>query len=219
MSWREHLRNFVRPEGGLSDLYEFGVFTGNSMVELCEIYLSCRTPVRNFYGLDSFEGLPEETEEPAWQDCWNKGDFNTQDYYGLSSVEESMEIIKGLLAKAPQIHNELILVPGFYDATLNDDAVKKYDMKPALYVDMDMDIYSSAICVLEFMFKNELIVPGTIIGYDDWGGSKGWETMASGESRAHRETQEKYNVEYEVLYQNGNSFPHVAKVYRAVSIG
>jgi len=35
-------------------------------------------------------------------------------------------------------------------------------------IDVDSDIYSSAVTVLDWMFKHEKVRPGTVIGYDDW---------------------------------------------------
>lgn len=41
-------------------------------------------------------------------------------------------------------------------------------MKPALLVDVDSDLYTSAYDNLDFVFGNNLVLPGTVIGYDDW---------------------------------------------------
>ena len=62
-------------------------------------------------------------------------------------------------------------------------------MKPALYVDIDADLYSSSLQALEWLFRMGLIVPGTVIGYDDWtfGGPQG-------EQRAHREVMKRHGV-------------------------
>ena len=46
--------------------------------------------------------------------------------------------------------------------------ILKY-LKPALFIDIDYDIYTSTIQVLEFIFKNKFYVNGkTIIRYDYW---------------------------------------------------
>ena len=41
-------------------------------------------------------------------------------------------------------------------------------MRPALYVDIDVDIYISSYQALDWLCKHKLIRRGTIIGYDDW---------------------------------------------------
>jgi hypothetical protein len=80
-------------------------------------------------------------------------------------------------------------------------------------VDIDVDLYSSTITVLDFMFRNNLIGKGTLLFYDDWGGSKGFETLSSGESRAHKEMLEKYNKIAREILSIGDSFPNVHKIF------
>ena len=53
--------------------------------------------------------------------------------------------------------------------------------KPAFWVDLDVDLYISTVQVLDFMFKNHLIVPTTLVSFDDWGATKEFE---GGESLA-----------------------------------
>ena len=76
--------------------------------------------------------------------------------------------------------------------------------QPALYVDFDLDIYSPTKFAKHIRMENNLIVPGTIIGYDDWGGTPGFEEMKDGESRAHREIIEEYGIGMQKLYQHWN---------------
>ena len=35
-------------------------------------------------------------------------------------------------------------------------------------MEIDCDLYVSSVQALDFMFRNRLIVSGTLIGYDDW---------------------------------------------------
>ena len=80
-------------------------------------------------------------------------------------------------------------------------------MLPALYVDIDCDLYSAAVTVLEFMFSSGLIVPGTVLGYDDWAsGGK------SGEQAAHAQAVEKYRVVTEPV-------PGCAACFEVISVG
>ena len=55
-------------------------------------------------------------------------------------------------------------------------------MLPALYLQIDCDLYVSAYQALDWMLANKLVVAGTIIGYDDW--TTGGE---GGEAQAHHE--------------------------------
>jgi hypothetical protein len=86
-------------------------------------------------------------------------------------------------------------------------------MKPAVFVDLDADIYSSTYTALDFMFRNGLIQRGTLLAYDDWGGTPGWQTYSDGESRAHNEICNKYKVQVQHMVQYGYSYPHVQKVF------
>lgn len=81
-------------------------------------------------------------------------------------------------------------MPGF-DKTLTPSLVAERDMAPALYVDIDCDLYSSSVTVLEWLFENKLIVPGTIIWYDDIAAGGGY---SGGEGLVHRQAVRKYEV-------------------------
>ena len=75
-------------------------------------------------------------------------------------------------------------------------------MRPALFVDIDCDLYSSAYQGLDWMFQNRLIAQGTIIGYDDWGIRGDF-----GEKRAHREIAAKYNATFRAVPKSLSSQP------------
>ena len=115
-------------------------------------------------------------------------------------------------------NTEVVMVPGYYEDSLNRELIDLVKLQPASYVDIDVDLYSSTITVLDFMFSNALIIPGTVIGYDDWGGARGFNWNLAGESRAHKEMCDKWGVKCKDLYQMGNAYPHVAKVFQVVEI-
>ena len=94
------------------------------------------------------------------------------------------------------ISDEVCLIEGFYDKVLTDDIVAKYDMCPAKIIEIDCDIYSSAYTALDFMARNGLIVPGSLLYADDWGGTlEKSKEFDGGESRAYKEICEKYNLQ------------------------
>jgi len=206
----------------LTDVYEFGVYSGGSLVEIAESFNTVRSPMRKLFGLDSFEGMPEETDEEhvyEAQPFWRKGNFDAREYFGVSTVEGSVAKTRELVEPSLSSETELVLIPGFFEDVLDDGCVKKYDMRPAAYIDVDVDIYSSSKTVLDFVFANNIAVEGTIIGLDDWGGSPGWETMSDGQSRAFREVGLKYDVAFEQLAFVGGAFPHVQVLTRVHSVG
>lgn len=208
--WRSVLRQVIQPNG-LTDVYQFGVYSGKSMQIIEHIYKECGVPIRNFFGFDSFEGLPEEKHEPAWQECWAQGEFDARKYFNVISAEDAMFRVKNSLSG---IALNTKLIPGFFSESLTTDLVHKENLGPAHYIDLDVDIYTSCKEALTFMFSNGLVKPGTLISYDDWGGSPGWELNLNGESRAHKEIEEEYNVNFELVAQIGNQYPHVSTLFR-----
>ena len=99
---------------------------------------------------------------------------------------------------------KVTLIGGYFNETCNAATLRSHKMQPALYVDMDADIYLSAMQSLGWMFENKLIVPGTFLRYDDWprlnathGAAAG--TNYYGQARAHYELSEKWDVEWQLV--------------------
>ena len=74
-------------------------------------------------------------------------------------------------------------------------------MRTARYVDVDCDFYDSTLEAMEWMYRSELIVPGTLIGFDDWWTipcatpeGAAWQPSETGEWRAFAEMARKYGV-------------------------
>ena len=193
-----------------TDLYSFGVCTGESMKQ----FMTDNT-FRKSFGFDSFEGLPEETIDVFNSPDWNKGDFDAAQRLGCKSKEEAIQII---YSKLKPLSEEVYLIEGFYDKVLTDDIVTKYDMKPAKIVEIDCDIYSSAYCSLDFMCRNKLILPGCCWYFDDWGGTLGnAPEFSAGESRAHAEICEKYNIVADRVMTIGCCF-HICTLYTKLKV-
>ena len=87
------------------------------------------------------------------------------------------------------------MIVGFFSESLNKCPVEK--MKPASWVDIDVDLYSSTIEAMTFMMDNKLIIPGTLLYYDDWKG------FSCGEGRAHQEISVKYGLKTKHLIGDG----------------
>ena len=67
---------------------------------------------------------------------------------------------------------EYKVYPGFFRDSLSSELISSGELKPALYIDIDCDLYISTYEALDFMFANDLVRTGTYIGYDDWGDTK-----------------------------------------------
>src|SRR5690606_37039829 len=158
----------------------FGVAHGGTVHGLLEGYQSLTSKMPYLHLFDSFQGLPAEDpgiEVPAG---WDVGAFASP----LSGLERRL-VELGVTEDQRMIH------PGWFSETLKPELVANGTFKPAAYVDIDADLYNSTMDVLSFLFSHKLIRPGTLIGYDDWGDTELW---TAGESRAHKEIMEKYDV-------------------------
>ena len=208
----------------MSDVYEFGVYTGRVLRSLVSRLSEARpkkVPVRHFWGFDSFQGMPSM-----------KRDIEAGDTYTASAFPEGLFNVTGLLEKATKTDpvrlvqqyinsTQVTLVSGFFDQSLTPVLPRRHAMQPALYVDVDCDVYSSTFEALRWMLDNELIRPGTFVGYDDWG----WASYANatkgkarrwlgvytiqvplpgevprigGEQRAHWELTREYGLDWKV---------------------
>ena len=224
MSWRSSLldiaindyNSFDRNELVEYDIYQFGVFNGGSMKEIASILNKHKIEVNSFYGFDVFTGMPKETAEPIFQDSWNPDifpdEFNVLKYMNLTTPEECASHIQTEVKNifvSRENNTKVSVVPGLVEETLPSQE----DLKPAFYVDFDLDIYSPTKYAFNYLMENNLIVPGTLIGYDDWGGTPGFEEFKDGESRAHKEIIDHWGITMNKLYQSGNAYPHVQTVW------
>ena len=206
---KKDLKNF--------DIYEFGVFRGDSMVELSALFNKHKIHVNKFHGFDVFSGMPKETAEPIFQKSWDPDilpdEFNVMSYdETLKTPEECAEVVREKAQHVLDMGNnptKVNVVAGLVEETLS----KQEDLKPAFYVDFDLDIYSPTKYAFNYLMENKLIVPGTIIGYDDWGGTPEFDNFKYGESRAHKEIIDEWGIKMTKLLQNGNAFPHVQTVW------
>ena len=166
-------------EGG--DVYQFGVFEGGSLRTITRVHDGARA-----WGFDSFAGLPPEelTETQIWQ--WRAGRFSTS-----------------LARVASRVSNATTLIPGFFNESLTPKLAAASGMRPATYVDIDADLYSSSRQALDWLFSQRLLVRGSVVGYDDWWAlacaANSTRVEAHGEPRAHREVTQKYGARWQCI--------------------
>ncbi len=159
-------------------VYEFGVYRAETMKMTEDLLDAYKIPYHRMFGLDSFEGLPHEAPGIPHHHVFSPGAFNDIPF---------LFPVKGKLIKC-----------WFGDLTATDAA--QHDMTAAKLVHIDCDLYISARQALTFMFENRLIVPGTIICYDEFKSTP--KLSEGGESKAHREICEKYNVDMTEFFRN-----------------
>jgi hypothetical protein len=186
------------------DIYQFGVFLGGSIVSL---YQSCQVaPIEapRIVGFDSFEGIPPELSEETWNFAWvasEKGDknqtFHPERWIETTGIEDTREKVNNQIRAEINEDLNLQLIAGWFEESLTNSLKIEHNLKPAFYVDFDADIYTSTKTAFQWLVENHLIVPGTILGYDDWGGAPNdWKNKQElgGECRAHFEICDKYNI-------------------------
>lgn len=198
----------LQPSGATA-FYQFGVFSGWSMVELMNLFVKNNINVTHAYGFDSFQGIPASNEEKLWTPVWAEGEFNSCDYLDVDNPSDACQKIKVFVKENTQSSVIVEMFEGYYCDSLPKVDVSK--LIPAFFIDIDVDIYSSAKEALNFMASNNLIVPGTVINYDDWGGSPGHQTFSSGESRAHAEICEQYGISASRIKNNGGQVAYLVE--------
>lgn len=173
------------------DVYVFGVYAGNTFRRTHSGLRGHGVDVHKIWGFDGFIGLPNA------EGRFIKGDCN--DVAKRLHIEDTIpEIVRILMKRLPQgTGKNTEIVPGMLADTLNNDLLKKRPRK-AIWIDCDVDLYSSTMTALDFMATNKLIQVGTVISYDDWwSGHKEYE---GGESLAHKELCEKYGIEAKAIF-------------------
>jgi len=104
MSWRFNLKPYIIN----GPIYEFGIFTGQSIVDISKIY---KDPIECF-GFDSFIGLPHETKDIIGQECWTEGNFSSKDHFHTSNIEDTIDKVREFILTNGNI-KRLELIPGF----------------------------------------------------------------------------------------------------------
>jgi Macrocin-O-methyltransferase (TylF) len=197
------------------DVYEFGVFNGDSMVELAGIFNNLNIKTNCFYGFDVFTGMPKETAEPIFQEAWDPDimpdAFNALLRLNIDTPEgvaqSIQETVQSVFSSANNT-TKVSIIAGLVEETM----VTISGYKKALYVDFDLDIYSPTKYAFDYLAKNNLIVKGTLIGYDDWGGTP-HKNFEHGESRAHKEVSDEYGIKMTKIYEGGQGDPHLQTVW------
>ena len=174
------------------DVYEFGVYTGVSMRDIAK-------RVHGFghlWGFDSFVGLPQETKgEHLEGSHWKPGGFSAADALGEWKLPALLDQLRETIR-----YENTSFVPGFYSTSLTSQLRHSKPFQPALLIDVDVDLHSSALECLTWMFEQRLVLPGTtIVRYDDWRNMR----QRGGEARAHREVTKRFNVTWRNLAKPG----------------
>ena len=137
-----------------------------------------------------------------------EGAFSASEAAGVGTIADAMRAV-ATYVESPRLQ----LIPGYFNDSLTPSLAAERDMRPALYIDIDVDIYKSTFQALDWMLSSGLIVRGTVIGYDDYNyGLPGLSTIrrvrdahtyVEGEARAHMEIMHKWGLKMQRI----NSVP------------
>ena len=204
-SWRQLVPRYLERFDGVGEgnIYCFGVAHGSTVGTLVTGFRNRNLPVPKMHLFDSFSGLPPEQPGVAVPAVWTEGAFSAP----RNKLEEKISSLN-LPPDGYAIHD------GWFKDTLKPELVQSGEFGPAIYVDIDADLYSSTTEVLDFLFAHKLIRAGTLIGYDDWGDTELW---TAGESRAHEEMMQKHGARCAQLLSWGER-PLIRKLFLVVSV-
>ena len=191
---------------------EFGVASGNTMCALLNNLVKKGIRPRAVIGFDAFEGLPEEDASVAKHESWVKGAFNLKDEITNNDKIETkpseiIDPITILVDRFKYYHKydiDIRLIKGWYS-----ELDSSLDINPACFIHIDCDLYISSMYALNWLAVHKLFGPNCLVRYDDWN-IPDIECYTSGESLAHKEICEKYNLEFDFVDKNG----HAAVLYR-----
>jgi len=138
------------------DVVECGIGRGNTLFAL-SVLVSLSDKERHIYGFDSFQGLPEPSEEDGADvsaPLLKSGSFAFSKDYVLQRLSKS-----GLSAHF--IDNRITLVAGYFSETL-----VKYDGAGIALLYLDVDLYQSYKEALEHFYPK--VRKGGIITFDEY---------------------------------------------------
>jgi len=170
---------------------EFGVASGKSINQIAELCAE-----RDVYGFDSFEGLPEDWKKGGEKESFPKGAFATD--------------------SLPEVAENVRLEIGGFSETVPEWA-RRHSGERAAYVHIDCDLYSSTALVLNELTRQGIILPGTVITFDEirsWRTDDHYPNWREGEFRALVEWGEMFGVDMEPVGRND----HEAATIRVLAL-
>ncbi len=130
------------------------------------------------FGFDSFEGLPETTED---SDIWSRGQFRSDYEFTVERLREAGVDL-----------DRTRLIRGFYEDSLTPELYEREELRRASVIMLDCDLYTSTVEALAFC--RPLIQGFACLLFDDWESAD----ESHGQKRALREFRELHpELEFE----------------------
>lgn len=162
------------------DYIEFGIFKGKALLHSVKTYrkLFKGNKEINFYGLDSFEGFPEENHN----------------FYNKENFAVSYEKVKKIFNKFVEVK----IYKGFFSEVLKNDEFKNNEFS---FVFIDCDIYESAKDIFDYI--DGKMSTGAFLMIDDF---TSIDQNGNSIYKAFHEHSEFNNYVYFTSYSNGQIF-------------
>ena len=177
------------------DYYEFGLFRGYAFLQAFKHTEKLNIDDIQFYGFDSFEGLPPAEGIDQADGRFFEGQF--------ACSKEDVE--KNLKSNGMDM-SRTTLIKGFYEDSLTQELKTQHSFKKASVVLLDCDLYSSTVEALDWV--DEYLQDGTILLFDDW--YSFGDATDLGQQKAMEEFIEKhpkYSIEHLWKFcKHGNAF-------------
>ena len=153
---RQSFEYLIERDGGVKgDYYEFGLFRGYTFLQAWNHCKELKLGDVNFYGFDSFAGLPEAQGIDQVDGRFFEGQF--------ACSREDVE--KNLAGEGVDL-SKVDLIQGFYEDSLTEELRQQHPFKPVSVVLLDCDYYSSTVTALTWL--EPYLEVGSILLFDDW---------------------------------------------------
>jgi hypothetical protein len=167
-------------------LYEFGVYQGDSLKLMCEYIRDNQnfwwTKNPHVFGFDSFEGLIKEAEGVELFPQYVEGAYKLQSDDPIKYIKDKVN------------YQNLDIIKGRFDQLTKNSCSK--EMKPAILIHIDCDLYLSTYQALNWCAENKLITKNTLVAFDEYISTK----SNSGEKLAFEQIVERYGLEAEEIF-------------------
>ena len=112
-------------------------------------------PFRRYWGFDSFEGLPDEgagiKRSSISKRFWQPGHWSAADVLGDYDSASVQHKVFQYISDA-----RVEFVTGYYNESLRATLPRERGMAPALFVEIDCDLYISSVQALDFMLAQKV---------------------------------------------------------------
>ena len=142
------------PPNTLTDVFEFGVYTGTSLQRIFEELQEHNISARRVWGFDSFVGLASDSgSEDGGRSSWFKGAFSAAEALRAHNYNEVKQRITAHILESKtlgsseasrRVRKSLRFVRGFFNESLTPKLPQNRGIGPAMYVDVDVDQYFAA---------------------------------------------------------------------------